>query len=292
MVSALSRLGRVDPLVWFLAAGLGLFLSLDAVGLGAEDERVIEVDAAKLAAFLARQGGEAGVPDLTRLPPADLRALVRRYVREEALYREALALGLDREDSAIRRRLVQSLEFSLEASGGPRSDKPPSEAELRSLFVAQRERHVENPTISFSHVFFDKRRRGTAAAEAARLARSAVVNGDWLALGDRFPYRREYGAATEDVVAGELGRDAARRLFAMAPDGGRWQGPIESEIGFHLVRIEARTAAREPTFEQVRGDLAKALAEARRREALDKATARIVGEYELRPSGIIEERLK
>ena len=107
-------LGRTDPLVLFLVAGLALYLILDALGLGRGDDRLITVDEPAIAAFIASEGGRLPGRTLDGMSLKERRKLVEDYVREEALYREARALGLDREDTAIRRRLVQSLRFSLQ----------------------------------------------------------------------------------------------------------------------------------------------------------------------------------
>ena len=129
----LKRIARVDPLVLFLIAGLALYLVLDAAGLVRGNDRVIVVDEARLSAFMASQGGRDPGGKASLLDAAERRELIAAYVRDEALYREALALGLDREDSAIRRRLVQSLRFSLQDEGNDEATAgKPSDAELRA----------------------------------------------------------------------------------------------------------------------------------------------------------------
>ncbi|MCB2077751.1 MAG: peptidyl-prolyl cis-trans isomerase [Novosphingobium sp.] len=279
-----DRLARIDPLILFLAAGLALYLLLDAAGLVRGDERRIVVDDASLTAFMAsRSGGEPGGSP-SQLGAAARDKLVREYIREEALYREALALGLDRDDSAIRRRLVQSLKYSLEAGlSGQGSIPAPTDAELRAFFAAHRDRYAESARISFSHVFFDKRRRGGSAAREAALATLPKLrSGDWLAAGDRYPYQRSQSDMTGDALASEWGEAAAKRVFAMPVDEGKWQGPVESDLGFHLVRIDAMSAGGEPDFAEIRPALVAGWAQQQREKALEKAIDRIVGEYRVR----------
>ncbi|MCB2073220.1 MAG: peptidyl-prolyl cis-trans isomerase [Novosphingobium sp.] len=277
----LKRIARVDPLVLFLIAGLALYLVLDAAGLVRGNDRVIVVDEARLSAFMASQGGRDPGGKASLLDAAERRELIAAYVRDEALYREALALGLDREDSAIRRRLVQSLRFSLQDEGNDEATAgKPSDAELRAFFESHRDRFLESPTVSFSHVFFDKRRRGTGAAQsAAREAKPMAATGDWLAMGDRYPYQRSQTGVTEATLAAELGEEAAQRIFALDAESGRWQGPVESGLGFHLVRIERKTAGGVPEFDDIRPALAEQWAREQREQALDGAIDRIVGEY-------------
>jgi hypothetical protein len=276
-------LGRADPLVLFLVAGL-------ARG----DERLISVDESGLSAFLASEGGRLPGRSLDTLSPDERRMLVRDYVQEEALYREARALGLDREDSAIRRRLVQSLRFSLQGEGGGEgSAREPSEAELRAFLAAHRERYAESAKLSFSHVFFDKARRGTGAArKAARQALETSGKGDWLAMGDRYPYQRSQIEVTADALAAELGEDAARRIIAMAPQGGRWQGPVESDLGFHLIRIDRKSAGAEPDFAQLRGELIAGWRQERREQHLQHAVDGIVQGYRVKLSPKLERLVR
>ena len=288
-----KRLRKTDPLILFLIAGMALYLTLDAAGLARGDERLIAVDEARLSAFMASQGGQSPNRTLDRLSAAQRRELVNDYVREQALYREAKALGLDREDSAIRRRLVQSLRFSLrDEDAADVKAREPTDAELRGYFRNHRDRYVASAKVSFSHVFFDKRRRGDkGAAEAAQRALPQAGMGDWLAKGDRYPYQRSEIDVTEDGLAAEMGAQAARRIFAM-PQGDRWQGPVESDLGYHLIRIDRKTPGGAAAFEDVRGDLAAGLAREKRERDLQRAIDGIVEGYTVSISPQLQQTLQ
>jgi hypothetical protein len=284
-------IGRADPLLLFLVAGLALYLLIEALGLARGDERLITVDEATLNTYLASEGGRLPGRSVEAMSPDERRTLIERYVSEEALYREARALGLDRGDMAIRRRLVQSLRFSLQGNAQA-NDAEPTDAELRSFLASHRERYVEDAKVSFSHVFFDSKRRGKQLAfEAARQTLPAVGRNDWLAMGDRYPYQRSQIDVTKDALSSELGQAATRRILALAP-GESWQGPVESELGFHLVRIDRKTSGSEPAFEAIRGDLAAGLAEERREKALQRAIDGIVAGYRVRLSPGLEGAAK
>lgn len=287
----MKRIGRLDPLVLFLAAGLALYLLLDGLGLARGDERLIAVDEPHLNAFLASEGGRLPGRTLEGMSPEQRRKLVDDYVREEALYREARALGLDRADSAIRRRLVQSLRFSLE--GAANDANTPSDAELRAYLAAHRDRYVDTPKVSFSHVFFDKAKRGEAGAlEAARQALRRVRGADWLAMGDRYPYQRSEVDVTRDALASEMGSETASAIFAMGPAGDEWRGPVESDLGFHLVRIDRKDPGGEPDFAAIRGELVAGLAEEKRETRLDHAIDGIVEGYRIDLSPDVRRDLK
>lgn len=287
-------LGRTDPLVLFLVAGLALYLILDALGLARGDDRLIAVDEASLTAFIASEGGRLPGRTLDAMSLKERRRLVEDYVREEALHREARALGLDRGDTAIRRRLVQSMRFSLEGgSAGDGETKEPTEAELRVFLAAHRDRYIESAKVSFSHVFFDKARRSRGGAgEAAQQALARPGMDDWLAMGDRYPYQRSQVDVTGEALASEMGEDAARRIFAMAPRGDRWQGPVESELGFHLIRIDRKSPRGEPEFARIRDDLVAGLAQEKRDRKLQRAIDGIVETYRVDLSPGLEKQLR
>ena len=94
----------------------------------------------------------------TRPPTTDeLTGLLHEYVRETIFYREALAMGLDRDDTIIRRRLAQKLEF---LSRGPGLDDPPTDEELLAWFAKHAERYALPALTTFTHVFVDPDKRG------------------------------------------------------------------------------------------------------------------------------------
>jgi hypothetical protein len=62
---------------------------------------------------------------------AELDALVRRYVETEALAREVVALGLDRGDTIVRRRLVQKMELFVSRDRHPDAER--EAARLRTI---------------------------------------------------------------------------------------------------------------------------------------------------------------
>nr|WP_237457487.1 peptidylprolyl isomerase [Pseudomaricurvus sp. HS19] len=254
---------------------------MDVAGLNRGDERVIVVDEQALSVYLTDRSGQFSDATLASLSPQERQALVDQYVRDEALFREALALGLDRDDAAIRRRLIQSLRFSLSAAGSEETgDAAVSEEELRSYYDANRQRYVQSASISYSQIFFDSDRRGRdAALAAARDALTVADGSDWLAMGDRYPYQRNRSAVTESSLQSEWG-EAAARLFALPADG-HWQGPIESPHGIHLVRIDQQQPRQEPDFEQLRASLTRGVLQQREEQAQAQAVARIAEGYRI-----------
>jgi peptidyl-prolyl cis-trans isomerase C len=236
MVTHLLR----EPLLHFLLAGALLFAADAALRENAAPpERVIRITAAEIDRLRAQWTRQ-----YQRTPgPMELRGLVDARVREEVLYREALAMGLDEDDGIIRRRLAQKLEFLIEDLAAARE---PTEAELRAYFAAWPERYRLPARVTFSHVYFSPD-RGARRAEAdasivltslrpETLAAAAADRGDSFIMGAS---HREQSPQDLEAVF----RARVRRSFARSR-AGVWSKPIASAYGWHLVRIEARSDPR------------------------------------------------
>ncbi len=279
MLRTFRRLLR-EPLLHFIAGGallFGLYALVAAPeperGEGAGDEIVVTAGRIRsLAEPFARQWGRAPSDD-------ELDGLVRAYVREEALARAALALGLDRDDTIVRRRLAQKMEFLTDEVV---ATAEPTEAELAAFLAAHPERFRVDARFTFEQILLDRgRRRGDridadaaaliAELESADRAAAAEPRGDARLLPARFE-----DVGRRDVEA-QLGADFAARLDALPV--GRFVWPVESGFGPHLVRLERRTAARAPTLDEARAEVAREWAAAKRRETQEAQVQALLARY-------------
>jgi PPIC-type PPIASE domain len=241
--------------------GAGLFLLFGVVGESA-DERPdhIVVSAAK-------------VENLTKLfrrtwrrPPTqeEIDGLIDDHIEEEILYREALALGLERDDIVIRRRLRQKMEFISKDIAQPTQ---PTEDTLQAFLAEHPDKFREPGRISFAQVYLSPDRRGEeASADAARmLVALNAGKSDPAESGDPFLLEQDYrDLATPDLDRLFGGVFAAR--VAELPVG-RWSGPVESGYGLHLVLVRDRTPARLPDLAEVRDAVANEWDAVRQEEA-------------------------
>jgi hypothetical protein len=289
-MSALTRALR-EPLVHFLLAGAMLFGAYAAVR-GPErlagDDTTIIVDRRALLTYMQFQAN-AFEPDvfgaaLDGLSDAELAALVAAYVEEEALYREARALGLEASDYVIRRRMVDKVKFLLgDVAAGDEID----EAELASFFTEHRDRYVVAPAVTFTHVFFDAERRGEdqAAADARQTVAELNASGsgfnDASGRGDRFPFLKNYVDRTFDYVASHFGEEFSRALAAVPAAPAAWQGPLRSEYGLHGVLVTRRSEERLPELAEVRGDVERDYLAARSAASLEELTGAVLERYEV-----------
>jgi hypothetical protein len=243
-----------EPLLHFLLLGAGLFLLHGWVGSSAagEGEQIVisEGRVAQLALGFQRMHQRA--PD-----PGELDALIDDAVREEIYYRAAKALELDRDDTIVRRRLRQKLEF-LSEDVTPLPE--PTQAELQAHLLRHPERFRTERRYSLSQIYLDPQRHGARLArDAARLLAECTRRGPDADPGGRgdpalLPQR------FEQVSANELSR-----LFGAQFEGalatlpvGTWAGPVPSGVGLHLVsvreRLEERPASLAEAADEVRRD--------------------------------------
>ncbi len=200
-------------------------------------------------------------------PPTgdELTGLIDDFVTEEVLYREALKLGLDRNDLVVRRRMRQKMEFLQQDLG----DVPePTQAELARFLDENPDAFREPERWSFRHLFVDRERAGARAQDRA-LALLDRVRSEPQApaneLGDPTLLPRELEAATRSQIGLRFGEDFARALVSL-PEG-TWIGPVDSEFGLHLVLVTERRPSRSPDLGEIREQVAREWTAKRRREA-------------------------
>ena len=251
-----------EPLFHFLALGVALFVVFGMFGNRDFSDtsvvRITEEDINRIAATWEVQWRRPPTPQ-------ELSGLVKQHIREELLFREAMALGLEKDDIIVRRRLVQKMEFLSEDLA---VQQPPSEEELQAFFADNQDLFQLPARVSLTHVYFSRDRRGEKAEQDAKAALGELgKNGDadTASLGDRFMLQRHYAQRTEQDLSQLFGRDFAASVFTLEPQ--LWQGPVESGYGLHLVRVEERIEARFPELSEVRKDVEMELVAKLRKDA-------------------------
>ena len=251
--TAMRRLLR-EPLLHFLLIGAALFAGY---------------------AMLERERGAAASPKEIRLTLGELaqlemlfeskwrraptreefQRLVEDRVREEVLYREALAMGLDKDDTIVKRRMAQKMKFLAEDVVAAR--EPTTEA-LRAWFATHGALFALPPRGSFRHVYFSPDRRGGRArsdAERALAQLAGKPEDSALAdsLGDPFMFQDYYADRSPQAIAREFGPEFAQAVLKLKP--GTWQGPLASGYGWHLVFVDSVVPGRVPAFEEVESEV-------------------------------------
>jgi hypothetical protein len=227
-----------EPLAHFVVLGALLFGAYAWIdrGRAQEEPRLVRItgqDIGWLQATWVRQW---------QRPPTEteLNGLVADYLKEELLAREARELGLDQNDTIVRRRLAQKMAFLVQDIARAAE---PADADLRRMYAAHPERFQNPARVSFTQIFFK-------TEAGARRALTEVPNRNAAELGERTMLEREHAGADESTVASLFGREFADTVFALEP--GTWRGPVPSGYGFHLVWVSEREAARPRPFDEVR----------------------------------------
>ena len=226
-----------EPLLHFLLIGGALFI---LYGLQNDDtvddsNRIIisETDIDRLITLWEKKW--------QRLPTQqELDGLIESQIREEVLYREALAMGLDQGDTIVRRRLAQKVEF---ISADIASQDEPSEADLQAYLDAHPDKFGVPARVSFQQVYFNADKRGDSAQQDAKqllekLTQPASVV-DITVAGDPFMFGQKHENLTRHGVARLFGKEFTNRLFELEVDS--WNGPVISGYGLHLVWIDAKS---------------------------------------------------
>ena len=265
MIRGFQRLLR-EPLLHFFVLGSGIFLLFGLVGDSDESQPAeIVVTVGQIERLV-----EGWKKTRMRAPTApELEGLIANHIREEIYYREALAMGLDSDDTIIRRRLRQKMEFLTEDLV---TQVKPTEAELQTFLHDNPDSFRIEPQVSFYQIYFSSDLRGTAADSDALQLLTELRGGDDTidikAVGDPLPLPSNYESATEFEVRSLFGSEFATRLLTL--EEGSWQGPVASAYGLHLVLIRERTPSAMPELDEVREAVAREWREVRRRAGNEK----------------------
>jgi hypothetical protein len=252
-----------EPLFHFLLAGALIFVVYEL--LNPASRRVEQVNQITLTQDDLRQMAVHWLAQ-GRPPPTadDMREMVEERVRMEILSREAVALGLDRDDEIIKRRMAQKMDFLAQDLAALQD---PGDAELAAWYVRNSDRFALPPRASFRHLYFSFDRAGARERAGAALDKIAGKPADVpeaAAVADPFMFQDFYAERSPEQVAKEFGPPFAKALFQVKP--GAWRGPIESGYGWHLVFVDVIEPRRVPAFEEVEPDVKPAWLDQKQRE--------------------------
>jgi len=211
--------------------------------------------------------------------PAEFQAMVEDKVREEVLYREALAMGLDRDDTIVKRRMAQKMQFLAEDVAAAHE---PSTAELKAWFEKNSKKFALPSRYSFRHLYFSPDKRGKNAQDDAAKTLTKIAGQPEdsklaASLADQFMFQDYYGDRAPEALAKEFGPQFVMALEELKP--GSWEGPIESGYGWHLVFVDTVIPGRIPSFEEMEQDVKTAWLGEQKATAWQKAYAEMRAKY-------------
>lgn len=265
----MKRLLR-EPLIHFLLIGallFGLYGLAPSAGPATAASKQIRLSQGEIAQLTLLFQSQWRRPPT----PQELERLVENKVQQEILYREALAMGLDKDDEIVKRRMAQKMQFLAEDVAAALE---PTTAELKTWFEQNSDRFAQPPRLSFRHLYFSTDRRGERARDdaqqaLAKLAGQPVDTPVAGALADPFMFQDSYRDRAPDYLAKEFGPRFALAVSKLAP--GSWQGPVESGFGWHLIFVDTVIPGRVPAFEEIEADVRTAWLGEQKALAWDKA---------------------
>ena len=264
-----------EPLIHFLLIGAALFLLFEVFDdpVGPQSSRVVITNGQ--IAFL-----KASFTRIRQHSPTEqeLQGLIDGYVREEIFYREALALGLEKDDPVIRRRLRQKLELMSDDLAGIII---PTDDQLQQFLETHPEIFKTEPRIAFRHVFLDVAQRGNAALEeSARLLAvlsDAGSDSNPETLGDRLMLPKTFQLTHASEIAKLFGESFSIELNNITP--GKWTGPVQSGYGLHLILVTEHVSGRLPRLDEIRETIEWEWTAAHRTELKENIYNELRGRY-------------
>lgn len=265
-----------EPLVHFLALGAVLFGIgvLRGEGAGPATNR-IAITSGAVERLLE------GFRKTWQRPPteSEFQGLVVDYLKEEVLYREALEIGLDRDDQIIRRRMRQKLEF---LTADLVESIEPSDEELQAHLEANQDLYRQEATVSFVQVYIGER----DGAEEDRVRAVAILdelrtnpNADPEQMGDPFMYPAAHSDMRERDLLGVFGEEFTAQVVELPL--GEWSGPVTSAFGLHVARLDMLDLGRPSELDEVRDAVNRDLVSERTRAAEQSYFEGLLGQYKV-----------
>lgn len=262
-----------EPLVHFLLLGAALFLIFgltNRAGPASSDQQVV-VSAGRIEQLATVFGKTWQRPPTSE----ELKGLIADFVLEEVYYRQAVAMGIDRDDTVIRRRLRQKLEFLTDDVS---SLIEPTDEELAAYLADNQERFRTSATYTFRQVYFNPEKLGDTTeayiAEQLERLRFGMEHG-----GDASPLAESFDQDSRQTVDGTFGMGFSEKLDKLTI--GDWQGPVRSEFGVHLISLAARTEGRLPELAEIRSVIQREWSNERRIANRRKMNDRLLEKYEV-----------
>ncbi len=282
MLEKLNKLIR-EPLIHFLLIGGGIYglYAFYAGGESYDNERTVTVTSNEIQALTSQW---------TRLwsrPPTneELAGVIRNHVRTQILFREAVAMGLDKGDIVIERRLAQKVKFLAQGLITPQE---PTDEILKKWYAANPDRFRQPDLYTITHIFFDPDKREETTLDDAKVTLDALSALDGLpaslsGYGDRFMLQNYYPNRSEVELRKLFGTGFVEQIVELEP--GVWHGPVLSGYGTHLVLVSDVMLAPQPAFEDIKERLTEAWMAEQITELSERFINNLISRYEI----IVEE---
>ena len=221
---------------------------------------------------------------LEAMSAEDRQRLVDDYSRNEVLFREAMALNLNKNDQIIRRRLIQKMDYL--AQGFYNEAESLSEDDLRDYYTEYQQDYKKVASTTFTHVFISADNRDVSEAKDIAGALLKTLNAEQVPFenapryGERFLYNRNYVNRDDDEIGSHFGDEFKGSLFAFGVSDS-WQGPLQSSYGWHLVLVKKNTPAYIPGFAEISSTVLADVQRQQQRQTKREAINKLMAKYKI-----------
>jgi len=278
-----------EPLIQFLIIGAGIYGVYAMYGTPEENFRdtLVHVDSNRINAFISEWEARWSRPPTQQ----EIDGLIQSYIREDVLYRQAVAMGLNEDDPITRRRMAQKLEY---LTSDLAMMVPPQEGELEQYFEQNKEQYRQPDRVTFTQVFLDPDIREEATLEdaaelLAELQAGGVPDSQTLEAGDQNMIQSYFQSANQLDVARQMGTGFADSVMEL--ETGKWHGPVLSGYGVHLVYVYVHREAPPAVFENVQAEVLENWQMEKREQFNADFLKNLKGRYEIVIDEIPAERI-
>ena len=246
---------------------IGIILYIIDIALNSYDDKEIYISDQEIISLVTAWKSQVG-----RNPNDDeITRIINNLVDEEILYREALKLGLDKEDRIIKRRLAQKISF-LKQESIPNS---PSNKDLIKYFNKNNDKYFVDSSYTFSHYFFSSENNSKERSSNAykEVLNNISIKSDPLFLGKNFvdvnirKIESEFG----EVFSSNFVNIELNKLV----------GPIKSPFGHHIIYVTNYTEGYLPDITNVLKQVEVDFLETQREKAIENYLNQIRSEYKI-----------
>jgi len=218
--------------------------------------------------------------DFSILSDRQLNQLKKDFIQREVLVREAKRLGLDKIDSIISARLAQLGQQAL--VGDLINIDTIKLSEINEFFEINKSQYIKPETISFSHIFFDTEEQ--AKSYLLKLEKESDVKKLKNLIntgGIVFPYQKNYSRKPFSFVVGHFGEIGAQNIFSLQKDIKKWQGPIRSSLGYHLINVFNKTSIKQMALDDILSEVKRDYYDQLRKKDAKVIISNKILEYEI-----------
>ena len=283
-----------EPLVQFLLIALVLLGGERVINADdyANEQYNILIDDQVLLQFMQLQAKTfkptEAMAALKGMSVEDRQRLTDDYARNEVLFREAMALNLNKNDQIIRRRLIQKMDYL--AQGFYDEAQPLTEDDLRAYYAEHKQEYKKPASATFTHVFISSDSRAVEESKGIADALLQTLNTELVPFenapryGERFLYNRNYVNRDDDEIGSHFGDSFQQQLFAYQVSD-QWQGPVQSNYGWHLVLLVKNTPAYIPELAEIASTVFADAQRQRQQDIKRKTIDGLISKYNVSDQG-------